>query len=166
MESYSICLFEMSPAYNNLLKGHPCYVAYVKMSFLFKAGYYSIGCIHHTLFIHSSVHGYLGCFWLLRMIAMNMGAQIVVQVPAFFFGYTPRSGIAGSYSNSALLCWLSVRIHLPRQKTQIQSLSWENPLENEMATYSIILAWAIPWPEEPSRLQSTVSQRSWTWLSN
>ena len=37
----------------------------------------------------------------------------------------------------------------------VQSLSQEDPMEEEMATYSNILAWRIPWTEEPSRLQVT-----------
>ena len=37
---------------------------------------------------------------------------------------------------------------------QVQSLGWEDPLEEEMATNSSILAWKIPWTEEPGRLQS------------
>ena len=45
------------------------------------------------------------------------------------------------------------------QETRIRSLSWEDPLEKEMATHSSILAWRIPWTEEPGRLQSTRSQR-------
>ena len=45
------------------------------------------------------------------------------------------------------------------QKTQLQSQSQEDPLEKEMATHSSILAWRIPWTEEPGRLQSTGSQR-------
>ena len=40
------------------------------------------------------------------------------------------------------------------QDNQIQSLGWEDPLEKEMATYSIIIAWRIPWAEEPGRLHS------------
>ena len=40
------------------------------------------------------------------------------------------------------------------QETQIQSLGREDPLESEMATHSSILAWKIPWMEEPGRLQS------------
>ena len=39
------------------------------------------------------------------------------------------------------------------------SLGWEDPLEKEMATHSSILAWEIPWTEEPGGLQSMVSQR-------
>ena len=41
----------------------------------------------------------------------------------------------------------------------VQSLGWEDPLEKEMATHSSILAWRIPWTEEPGGLQSTGSQR-------
>ena len=40
------------------------------------------------------------------------------------------------------------------QKTRVQSLRRKDPLEKEMATYSSILAWKIPWTEEPGRLQS------------
>ena len=40
----------------------------------------------------------------------------------------------------------------------VQSLGWEDPLEEEMATHSNILAWEIPWTEEPGRLQSMGSQ--------
>ena len=36
----------------------------------------------------------------------------------------------------------------------VLSLGWEEPLEEEMATYSSILAWKIPWTEEPGGLQS------------
>ena len=43
--------------------------------------------------------------------------------------------------------------------TQIRCLSWEDPLEEGMATHSSILAWRIPWTEEPGRLQSIGSQR-------
>ena len=45
------------------------------------------------------------------------------------------------------------------QKTWVQSLGWEDPLEKEMATHSSIQAWEIPWTEEPSRLQSMGLQR-------
>ena len=45
------------------------------------------------------------------------------------------------------------------QETQVQSLGREDPLEKEMAIHSSILAWEIPWAEEPDGLQSTGSQR-------
>ena len=45
------------------------------------------------------------------------------------------------------------------QEAQVQSLGQDNPLEKEVATHSSILAWEIPWTEEPGRLQSTGSQK-------
>ena len=44
-------------------------------------------------------------------------------------------------------------------ETRLQSLGWEDPLEEEMATHSSILAWRIPRTEEPGGLQSVGSQR-------
>ena len=69
--------------------------------------------------------------------------------------------------NTALLtmgfpCGSVVKNHLPMQKAQemwVQFLGLEDPLEEEMATYSSILAWKIPWTEEPGRLQSRGLQR-------
>ena len=59
---------------------------------------------NHILFIHLSVNGYLGCFYLLANVkdaAMNVDVQRSVQVPTFtYFGYIPRIGIAASYNNS------------------------------------------------------------------
>ena len=44
----------------------------------------------------------------------------------------------------------------------VGSLSLEDPLEKEMATHSSILAWKVPWTEEPGKLQSMGLQKSWT----
>ena len=52
-----------------------------------------------------------------------------------------------------------VKSLLAVQETSIQSLGWEDLLEKEMATHSNILAWEIPWTEEPGRLQPMGSQR-------
>ena len=58
----------------------------------------------------------------------------------------------------------SVIKNLPvKQKTQeiqVRSLVWEDPLQEEIATHASILAWKIPWTEEPGRLQSVGSQKS------
>ena len=72
-----------------------------------------------------------------------------------------------SFSLSLQIC-LELTISLVAQmvkcppamrETQVRSLGWEDPLEKEMATHSSILAWKIPWMEEPRRLQSMGSQR-------
>ena len=61
------------------------------------------------------------------------------------------------------LCFLNGsvgrRICLPLQEMQVQSFGQADPLEKEMAAHSRILAWKIPWTEEPGRLQSLGSQR-------
>ena len=51
------------------------------------------------------------------------------------------------------------------QGTQVLPLGWEDPLEEQMATHSSILAWRIPKTEEPGGLQSTAVAKNWTWLS-
>ena len=51
--------------------------------------------------------------------------------------------------------------HLPAmQETRVRFLGQEDPLEKEMATHSSILAWRIPWTEEPDKLQFTGLQES------
>ena len=45
------------------------------------------------------------------------------------------------------------------QEMWVRSLGWEDLLEYQMATHSSVLAWEVPWIEEPVRLQSMVSQR-------
>ena len=64
----------------------------------------------------------------------------------------------------ATLPWASPVVQMVKnlcavQETWVQSLRWEDPLEKEMAMHSSILAWRIPWIEEPGRLQSMGSQR-------
>ena len=49
--------------------------------------------------------------------------------------------------------------NMPAMQTWVQSLGPEDPLEKGMATHSSILAWRIPWTEEPRGLQSTEPQR-------
>ena len=60
-------------------------------------------------------------------------------------------------------CWASLMAQMVKklpemQETLVQSLGWEDSLEKEIATHSSILAWRIPWTEEPGGLQSMESQ--------
>ena len=48
------------------------------------------------------------------------------------------------------------------QEMLVRSLGWQDPLEEEVATHFIILAWEIPWTEKPDQLQSMGSQKIWT----
>ena len=60
--------------------------------------------------------------------------------------------------NRASLVALMVKNLPSMQKTWVRSLGWEDTLKKEIATHSSILAWRIPWTEEPGWLQSIGSQ--------
>ena len=71
------------------------------------------------------------------------------------------------FDTSLPLPWASLAAQLVKnlpamQETWVRFLGWEDPLEKEIATHSSILAWRIPWTEEPGGLQSMGSQESGT----
>ena len=69
--------------------------------------------------------------------------------------------------NQAFLAAQRVRNLAAVQETQVQYLGGEDPLEKGMATHSSILAWRIPWTEEPGELQSIQLERvGHDWLTN
>ena len=96
--SYCVCLISLTSS------GFIHVIAYIRISFFFKAEQYSVICIYHILFLHSSISGYLGYFHLLANVsnaAVNVGVQISVCVPAFTsFVYIARGRIARSSDNS------------------------------------------------------------------
>ena len=63
-------------------------------------------------------------------------------------------------------CLTEERIRLPVQETKVCSLSRKDPLEKTMPSHSSILAWEVPWTEEPAGLWSMGSQESQTQLSD
>ena len=68
-------------------------------------------------------------------------------------------------SGLSIVLWASLEAQLVKnlpavQETGVQSLGCEGPLEKKVATNSSILAWKVPWKDEPGKLQSTGSQES------
>ena len=57
--------------------------------------------------------------------------------------------------NDVIGCFARIKRLHAMHETRVRFLSWEDPLEKEMATHSSIRAWRIPWTEEPGGLQST-----------
>ena len=74
-------------------------------------------------------------------------------------GLTPLCFCHDYYLKGASLVAQMVKCLLAMQESWVWSLGWEDPLEKEMATHSIILAWRIPRSEEPDSLQSKGTQR-------
>ena len=78
--------------------------------------------------------------------------------------YEPAPGFASVLAADVGIMGLflvvqTVKNRPAKQETWVQSLGWEDSLEDGMTTHSSILAWRIPWTEEPGRLQSMGSQR-------
>ena len=88
---------------------------------------------------------------IVNSVAMNIQVHVSFQIRAFFM-YMPTSTVA------SLVAQRLKRLPAMRE-TWVRSLGQEDPLEKEMATHFSILAWRIPWMEEPGGLQSTGSQR-------
>ena len=114
--------------------------------------------MYHSFFIHSSVDGHLHCFHALAILngaAMNIGVHVSFSIMVFS-GYMPSSGIVrivhfpGGLGGKESACSSGDSSLIP---------GWEDLLEKGMATHSSILAWRIPWTEEPGGLQSMGSQR-------
>ena len=68
---------------------------------------------------------------------------------------------SNGFSGWAFLVGQWLKIHLPMQKSWVQPLSWKDPLEKEVATLSSILAWVVPWTEEPGRVYEVTKICPW-----
>ena len=75
-----------------------------------------------------------------------------------FLLYSRVSQLLHIFTMSSLVAQL-VKNMLVMQETLVQYMHWEDPLEKGMVGHPSILAWRIPWTEEPDRLQSMGSQR-------
>ena len=110
-------------------------------------------CIaHFTLQITKSLK-YM-CLWKIYQTVHSGNTQTLITILKIFkHAYVQSWGFPGGTSDKQPAC------QCRRQEIQVWSLDQEDPLEKGMETHSKILAWRIPWTEEPGRLQSTESQR-------
>ena len=82
-----------------------------------------------------------------------MGSPTLVGTPPQTSTH-PRSALGIAFESfGASLVAQTVKNLPAMQETRVRYLGWEGPLEKEMATHSRILAWKIPWTEEPGRIQ-------------
>ena len=109
--------------------------------------------MYHDFFIHSFVNGHLGCFHALAIVysaAVYSGVHVPLSVLVSLV-CMPSSGVAGSFRASLTAQLVKSLPAVPEM--WVSFLGWEDPLEKEMTTHSSILAWRIPWTEEPGGLQ-------------
>ena len=94
--------------------------------------------------------------------------QIFVQIsPSRWSPFWPLHSVCTYTSQGASLVAWTVKNLPTMQETWIRFLGWGHPLEKGMATHSSILAWRIPWTEEPGGLQSMGLQRvGHDWVTN
>ena len=84
----------------------------------------------------------------------RMSGSRLVTTPSWLSGSLRSFLYSSSVYSGASLVAQRVKNMPAKQKTRVQSLDWKDPLEKGMATHSNILAWRIPWTEEPGELQS------------
>ena len=100
----------------------------------------------------------LGCEGeVLQMMLEKVSGHIIKNICSL--GQINCPSIVGTKDTVTSLVAQTVRSPCAMQETQVWSLGWEDTLEEKMATHSSILAWKIPWTEEPCGLQPMGSQR-------
>ena len=101
-------------------------------------------------------------FQFFKMFKVSLRTWDVVCI--FLVNQLPYHYVMPCLWEFSFTWWLSGKESTCNVGTQVWSLSWEDPLEKEMATHPSILVWENPWTEESGRLQSMGSQKDWTWF--
>ena len=91
-------------------------------------------------------------FWILTALYLFTAQDFNRSIPRIFLYFV--TAICGYVLSEASLVAPKAKNLSAMQVTWVRPLGWEDPLEKGMATHSSILAWKMPWMEEPGRLQS------------
>ena len=127
-----------------------------------------VGCHSHLqgiFLIQESNPGILHCKQIIYHLSYQRSALSSVRsvnscgISIIHMSKFSRESKVWSIRNYLLSTVVAQMVKSLPAMTQVRSLGWEDPLEKEMATHSSILAWRIPWMEEPGGLQSMESQR-------
>ena len=116
---------------------------------------------------------FVGYFFLSYFLALTYFMLLQDTPGSHCIFFAPSTGISTFPREPWSFCW-KMKYGLPWWlsnkesfcQAENQSLTQEDPLEKEMATHSSILAWEIPWTEEPGKVWSMEKQKNWTWLSD
>ena len=143
---------------------HHCTVASINMSLqaselhsIFSPRYYNHKQMHTCVYMHTHLYKHLRCLsCVLRLSPNNIHIHGSISTVLVILS---NSCIIFHGIISLSLVAQMVRCLSAMLETWVRSLGQEDPLKKEMATHSSILAWKIPWIEEPGRLQSMGLQR-------
>ena len=116
----------------------------------------------------------VGCHFLLQRMKVKSQSEVAQSCPTFCdpMDCSPPDSSIHGILQARILEWVAISFSRDSsqpgieptspamQETQVLSLCQENPLKKEMATHCSILAWRIPWMEEPGGLQSMRSHRA------
>ena len=119
------------------------------------------GCVYTAtqhIFKRSSTDRYLRCFRILAAVSkadINTGVHVPFQISVFIFtGCIPRVELLDHMTVLSFLGGSVVKKLPAMQEIWVRSLGQEDPLQKGTATQSSILAWEVPWTQEPGGLQS------------
>ena len=129
-------------------RGIPCLSIYFQFA-TFSSEFHPLWSAQPVMIQNGRCARMLHCFSCVRWPGCSSSIQF-----KFYAAMQLPMSVMGFHYGSA------VKTLPAMQETQVWSLSWKDPLEEGMAIHSNILAWEIPWTEEPDRLQSTGSQRA------
>ena len=121
---------------------------------------------HHLQCPHYPSLYYANWLWEVMPRSLSTGNNIQILLPSCSLKSYKNLPWITVYSRASLVAQMVK--NLPAvQDSQAQFLGWEDPLKKGMSTHSSILAWRIPWTEEPGRLQSMGLQRvRHNWVTN
>ena len=122
--------------------------------------------MYHYFFIHSSVNGHLGCFYVLAIVNSAAMKNEIMCLFQFLFPQGEGNGTPLQYSclenpMDGRAWWAAVH-GVAKSQTQLSDFTFTfhfPVLEKEMATHSSVLAWRISWTVEPGGLLSMGSHR-------
>ena len=156
---YHVAFYEWLLSLSIIFSSFVHVVACFSTSFLFMTEQYSTVWTYHYYLSFHQLMNICSCyhFWTTMN---NDGINVCVQVSVWtcfqvsrgciYVGVELLGHVRTLYRASLVT---QIVKNLPAmQETQVRSLSWKVPLEEEMTTHSSILAWRIPWTEEPGRL--------------
>ena len=160
-----ICIFFIFLIFLFMFKSHLLFIILTREYFHFIRFQWKVNSIHLISISHNLNNFPYPTSKTLHFKSSFFSIYISLMLSAMGHSHIKIRPLSARVWGSSLIAQLIKNLSA-RQETRVRFLGWEDPLEKEMATHSSILAWRIPWREEPGGLQSMGLQSSQTQLSD